>query len=76
MILLNGSNWDQHIFTDKQASGIISVSNTLLGNELVSDELTLRRIHSVRGLSFLAKVNLIRQRIYESFSIQNSIVSA
>ena len=57
LILLHGSNWHYYTYTEEQASGIISVSNTLLGNGLVSDELTLRRIHSVRGLSFLAKGN-------------------
>ena len=55
LILLNGSNRDQATFTDKQANGIISVSDILLTNELISNELTLRRMHSVRGLSFFAK---------------------
>ena len=52
LILLHGSNWNYQSYTDKNSHSIISITNLLLNNELVRDELTLRRIHSVRGLNY------------------------
>ena len=59
IILLHGSNWESgyelrstYWYSDSLSSKIISVTNTLLDEHLVQDELTLRRIYSLRGLNY------------------------
>lgn len=55
VILLHGSNWGRGSrYSDSLSSKIISVTNTLLDNHLIQDELTLRRIRSVRGLNYFS----------------------